>query len=293
MSDENLKNLEIRAGVELELVERWFRANNMALNSKKTKYILFQVPNSCKNNKFELKLGGEILSRVSPVNAEEKFVKLVGVALDENLFFKHHVKQIKIKLNRANFILAKSGKFLTQEIRVLVYNTLVKSVLEFSSWVYGNSGKSIIDELFRLQKKIVRNVMGVRRRVHTNSLFIKLGFLKLSDLIEYNTRVIGWKIWYGKAPENLSEGYEKASLARKTRSSNEQNFKIPFCKKEKLKVASCYSVTKCWNNIDRDTKKIEKLGKFKRKLVSQYFDSYSREKPCNIKNCYACSLAVR
>ena len=293
MSDENLKNLEIRAGVELELVERWFRANNMALNSKKTKYILFQVPNSCKNNKFELKLGGEILSRVSPVNAEEKFVKLVGVALDENLSFKHHVKQIKIKLNRANFILAKSGKFLTQEIRVLVYNTLVKSVLEFSSWVYGNSGKSIIDELFRLQKKIVRNVMGVRRRVHTNSLFIKLGFLKLSDLIEYNTRVIGWKIWYGKAPENLSEGYEKASLARKTRSSNEQNFKIPFCKKEKLKVASCYSVTKCWNNIDRDTKKIEKLGKFKRKLVSQYFDSYSREKPCNIKNCYACSLAVR
>ena len=291
MSDKNLKNLEIRAGAELKLVERWFQANNMALNSKKTKYILFQVPNSCKNNMFELKLGGEILSRVSSTT-EEKFVKLVGVALDENLSFKHHVKQIKVKLNRANFILAKSGKFLTQEIRVLVYNTLVKSVLEFSSWVYGNSGKTIINELFILQKKIVRNVMGVKRRVHTNSIFSKLGLLKLSDLIEYNTRVVGWKIWYGKAPENLIEGYEKTSLARNTRSSNDQNFKVPFCKKEKLKVASCYSVTNCWNKIDRQTKKIEKLGKFKRKLLSEYFDNYRSEKPCTIKNCYACSIAV-
>jgi hypothetical protein len=173
-----------------------------------------------------------------------------------------------------------------------VYNTLVKSVLEFSSWVYGNSGKTIINELFILQKKIVRNVMGVKRRVHTNSIFSKLGLLKLSDLIEYNTRVVGWKIWYGKAPENLIEGYEKTSLARNTRSSNDQNFKIPFCKKEKLKVASCYSVTNCWNKIDRQTKKIEKLGKFKRKLLSEYFDNYRSEKPCTIKNCYACSIAV-
>ena len=102
------------------------------------------------------------------------------------------------------------------------------------------SGKTIINELFILQKKIVRNVMGVKRRVHTNSIFSRLGLLKLSDLIEYNTRVVGWKIWYGKAPKNLIEGYEKTSLARNTRSSNDQNFKVPFCKKEKLKVASCY-----------------------------------------------------
>ena len=89
--------MEIRAGAELELVERWFQANNMALNSKKTKYILFQVPNSCKNNMFELKLGGEILRWVSSTT-EEKFVKLVGVALDENLSFKHHVNPNKSEL---------------------------------------------------------------------------------------------------------------------------------------------------------------------------------------------------
>ena len=291
MSDESLKNLELRANAELSLVEHWFQANKMALNSKKTKFILFNIPNSSKSTEFTLKLSGENLSRVSACG-KEKFVKLVGVALDENLAFKQHTNQIKIKLHRANFILARSGKFLTQEIRVLVYNSLVKSVLEFSSWVYGHCGKSIIEELFTLQKKIVRNVMGVRRRVHTNQLFINLGLLKLSDLIEYNTRVVGWKIWYEKAPTNLSDGYEKISLPRKTRSANEENFKIPFTKKEKMKVAPCYSVPKCWNTIDRETKKIASLGKFKRTLLAYYLDNYRNQSPCKIKNCYACSIDV-
>jgi len=149
MSDKNLKKLESKANLELDRVERWFRANKMMLNSKKTKYILFGVS---KNSKFKLQLGGETIMRVSESN-EEKFVKLVGIALDEKLTFKHHVNLIKAKLNRANFILARSSKFLTQEIRVLVYNSLVKSVLEFGSWVYGHCGKSLIEKLFILQKK--------------------------------------------------------------------------------------------------------------------------------------------
>jgi len=78
MSDKSLKNLENRANKELEAVDTWFRANKMVLNSKKTKYILFGAPKSCE---FRLEIGGEIMSRISE-NAEEKYVKLVGIALD-------------------------------------------------------------------------------------------------------------------------------------------------------------------------------------------------------------------
>ena len=76
-------------------------------------------------------------------------------------------------------------------------------------------------------------------------------------------------------------------------SPNTIRVKVPFCKKEKLKVASCYSVTNWWNKIDKQTKKIEKLGKFKHELMSEYFKNYRSEKTCTIKNCYACSIAVR
>ena len=251
MSDTNVKNLEYRANKELELLGRWFRANKMVLNAKKTKFILFGVPNSSKELSFRLELERDILGRVSE-NDREKFVKLVGVALDENLAFKHHVNLIKAKLNRANYILARNGRFLTQEARVIVYNSLVKSVLEFSSWVYGNSGKTIIDQLFKIQKKIVRNVQGVGRRVHTNRLFASLEILKVPDLIQYNTRIVGWKIWNETAPRNLCEGYEKKRSNRTTRSATDRKFEIPFCKKKKMEIAPCFSVPKIWNETTEE-----------------------------------------
>ena len=220
----------------------------------------------------------------------EKYVKLVGIALDENLSFKHHVNLIKGKLNRANFILARSGKFLTQEVRVLVYNSLVKSVLEFGSWVYGHCGKSLIDQLYILQKKIVRNVVGARGKVHTNPLFARLGFLKLPDLIQYNTQVTGWNIWNRKAPENLCDGYIKVFPTRDTRSSQGKNFKVPFCKTSHMEIAPCYSITKNWNCLNEDMKNIQKLVSFKAKLMANTFERYLQEPPCKIKNCYACSL---
>jgi len=288
MSDKSLKNLENRANKELEAVDTWFRANKMVLNSKKTKYILFGAPKSCE---FRLEIGGEILSRISE-NAEEKYVKLVGIALDENLSFKHHINQIKAKLNRSNFIISRSGKFLPQEIRVLVYNSLVKSVLEFGCWVYGYAGKTVMDQLFKLQKKIVRNVAGVKRNVHTNELFVKLGLLKLQDLVEYNSKVIGWKIWHEKAPENFYEGYEKIAPSRNTRSAIEKNFKVPYCKKAKMEVAPCYSLSKCWNKTEAEFKNTEKLREFKGKIKSIYFERYLQEPPCKIKNCLACSAAI-
>jgi len=67
---------------------------------------------------------------------------------------------------------------------------------------------------------------------------------------------------------------------------------VPFCKNKKMERASCYSVTKTWNEIDSVVKNTEKLCQFKKKLMSEYFESYRLEPSCKIKNCYACSLAL-
>jgi len=286
MSDKNIKMLESKANTELERVGLWFRANNMVLNSKKTKYILFGAP---KNTQFKLEIEGDIIDRVSNYE-KENYVKLVGIALDEKLSFKHHINLIKVKLNVANFILAQSGKILTQEIRVLVYNSLVKSVLDFGSWVYGHCAKSLIDQLYVLQKKIVRNVVGARGKVHTNKFFARLGILKIPDIIDYNTLITGWKIWNSKAPENLCNGYEKITPIRNTRSALSKNFKVPFCKTSHMEIAPCYSITKNWNCLNEDMKNIQKLVSFKAKLMANTFERYLQEPPCKIKNCYACSL---
>jgi len=163
----------------------------MQINSKKPRFILFNLPKNKRNEPFKIELGGEMLYRVSEV-AEEKFVRLVGVMLDEDLSFKHHVENVKAKLSRANFLMARSRNLLPVDVRVLIYNALVRSVLEFACVLYGSAGKGTIDVIEKMQKKIVRNVKGTSGRAHTNDIFIEFGFLKTRDMIEYNRRILSW-----------------------------------------------------------------------------------------------------
>ena len=191
MNDKNLRELESRANKELKEVERWFRTNKMFLNVKKTKYMLFGLPRSMLNEPFDLSISEGRLERLSE-SSTEKCVKIVGITLDEQLTFKYHIEAVKAKVNRANFFIAKSKQLLPVDVRLLIYNTLVKSVLEFGSWIYGNVSDNAMESLVKLQKKVVRNVAGVRGRCHTNPIYTELGILKLPDLIAYDKRVIQW-----------------------------------------------------------------------------------------------------
>ena len=57
-----------------------------------------------------------MLYRVS-AESEEKYVRLVGVELDEDFSFKHHVSKIKAKLLRVNYLLARCKNILPTDIK--------------------------------------------------------------------------------------------------------------------------------------------------------------------------------
>ena len=61
LSDKSFINLQIRAQIELNKVEEWFNANMMQLNSKKTRFIVFNLPKTRRSEPFKLELGGEDL----------------------------------------------------------------------------------------------------------------------------------------------------------------------------------------------------------------------------------------
>mgnify|MGYP007027700656 CR=1 FL=1 len=264
----------------------------MFLNVKKTKYMLFGLPRSMLNEPFDLSISEGKLERLSE-SSTEKCVKIVGITLDEQLTFKYHIEAVKAKVNRANFFIAKSKQLLPVDVRLLIYNTLVKSVLEFGSWIYGNVSDNAMESLVKLQKKVVRNVAGVRGRCHTNPIYTELGILKLPDLIAYDKRVISYKIWYELAPKNFWEDYEKMVHAHfNMRSAMQKKFKQHLCKKKQMEVAPCYALVKEWNDIDENMKNLMKIRTFKKTLIQSYLDGYSREPRCDGKNCYSCSLGV-
>ena len=57
--------------------------------------------------------------------------------------------------------------------------------------------------LFTLQKRVVRFICGVKARDHTNTLFIKIKFIKFVDLIEYKTSILMYKVKHKPLPNSI------------------------------------------------------------------------------------------
>ena len=70
----------------------------MQINSKKTRFIIFNLLKPQRSESFINELRGEKLYRVSG-RTKEMFVCLVGVLLGEDLFSVHHIAYIKVKLS--------------------------------------------------------------------------------------------------------------------------------------------------------------------------------------------------
>jgi len=287
MSGNNLKSLQIQAQAELYKVEEWFKANKMQLNSKKTRFIVFNLPKVRRSEPFTIEVDGEKLVRVSE-EAEEKSVRLVGVKLDEELSFKYHAAEMKAKLSRVNYVLARSKNELPLNVRVLIYNSLVRSVMEFPCVLYGAAKAGVVGTVEKVQKKIIRNVIGARYRAHTNEIFLELGFLKFRDMVEYNQRVLGHKICYSTLPLNIRSDFSLVT-GRETRAMKNMNLKVPFCSKRLFETAPCLTIPTAWNNLDKEIKIIEKVKPFKNKLRKSYFDKYQNEPKCSSRGCYSCT----
>ena len=83
-SHQDIKTLFETLNCEVEQICKWFRANKLSLNVKKTNHTLLPLKMS------ELKIGNTIIIR--------KFsFKFLGVMLNENISWKDHIKAIEKK----------------------------------------------------------------------------------------------------------------------------------------------------------------------------------------------------
>ena len=94
------------------------------------------IPSKDKN--YNLMIGNENIQRIGS-NCKDKYFKFVGIKFDEFL--------------SAIFALRSVKNILPLNIRKVVYNSLIKSHLEYRILAWGSSSNSKLDKLYKLQKK--------------------------------------------------------------------------------------------------------------------------------------------
>ena len=101
-----------------------------------------------------------------------KSVKHLGVKSNENLTWNEHIKDIAIKLNRANAMLYKVKEFVNTRVLKLIYHTVFDFHLNYANTVWGQN-KNSLSHLFLLQKKALRIISFECRNAHSNSFFYR------------------------------------------------------------------------------------------------------------------------
>ena len=79
---------------ELKLLFGWLCSNRLSLNVTKTEFIVFRPPKRPLNHRIVLKLNGMKIY-------ESPKIKYLGVILDSQLRWNHHINELTKKLNRA------------------------------------------------------------------------------------------------------------------------------------------------------------------------------------------------
>ena len=274
LSGANSQELFTQANEELKKAATWFQANKLTLNTSKTKFMVFRRSNcDIDLTTLSLEVGSEEIERIGEGCRETAF-KFVGHFIDDKLKWNHHIKHLRCKLSRSNYIIAKSKNFLPQKIRTTLYHSLFRSHLEYGIVSWGGALPSNLKCLVNLQKKCIRNVAGKRARDHTDPIFSKLEVLKLNDLYKVNLLTFMHKYYYNKQPVGFSNFFNLCP-AREILPNRQTNYKIEKSKNNTIENLPIVQLPLTWNREKLQTKLIHGFSKFKTTIMKDIIGNYS------------------
>jgi hypothetical protein len=102
-------------------------------------------------------------------------LKFLEIIIDNTLSWKNHIDMIAPKLSQACFIATVIKLFLSQDTLKMIFHSIMTYGLIF----WGNSSHS--GNIFKLQKRIIRIIMGARPRDSCRKLFKVLKILPLTS----------------------------------------------------------------------------------------------------------------
>ncbi|MFN9960867.1 MAG: reverse transcriptase domain-containing protein, partial [bacterium] len=121
----NLAELTTYINGELQKIANWFRSNKMAVNTAKTKFIVFRTrgkrvePTQCEllfnNNEIGPPEDPNLIFPITRIHneGEEKSFKLLGLLFDEYLSFDSHVDNLCSKIAKSLFCMNRIKNFVT------------------------------------------------------------------------------------------------------------------------------------------------------------------------------------
>ncbi len=265
-SGKNLKTLTEQMNQEINKLAVWFRANKMAVNVEKTKFIIFRTHGKKIDHneaiiKFDANEPGQPynnemvyqLERIHNEHADKckRSYKLLGINLDEYLSYNMHINTLCNKLSKSLYCINRAKNFINAKSLKLLYFALIQSHLNYCSIILSGTSTQNINRIKKIQKKAIRTITKSNYNAHTEPLFNRENILSYDNLVYLNSALFMHSIVYDYAPKAFENVWIKNDARNIDYELRQNNiFELPYPRIELFKKSPVYSLSNLWNNLD-------------------------------------------
>lgn len=196
------------AQTDLNRLNEWLKYNLLTVNTSKISFMIFSSKNKQIPQHTSLTIDNEEIHRSN----QEKYL---GLWLDEKLTWKPHIEGLKTKLISVLGAVRNISNYIPKRVSSIIYNSLVKSHLEYLIEIWGSAAATHLKSLQRIQNKIIKVLFHYKYSTPTTELFHKTEISNIKNLYMYYCILVK-KIITGSVQTNIQ-------LEKKTSSYNFRN----------------------------------------------------------------------
>lgn len=234
---------------DLNRLYRWCYDNCMVLNTSKCYHIKF--------TRRQKPLLITYFINNTPLT-EITSIRDLGVVMDATLSFRNHFDSIISKASRLTGFVSRQMKIFNEpEISILIYNSLIRSILEYCSTVWNPGYQVHSDRIERVQKRflyhLTYNNFKCKQLLSYESRLSHFNMSSLHKRRKSLDLMFLFKVIHGiiDAPDILESLY--ISVPRPgSRLINRKTFSLPICRTNLGQHSPVYRMCSCYNGVRCD-----------------------------------------
>ena len=257
---------------ELKEVSNWFKANKLSVSASKTNYMILGTPHMVSNiNELDenVILDSTALERVS-------HTKFLGVLIDDCLTWKNHIDCVSKTISRNIGVMNKLKHFVPTRVLHTLYCTLVLPYLNYGKLIWGDTCKSYLNKLIKLQKWAItcRTISNSHYRSHTGPIFYNYNVLTVTDMYTLELGTFMYRYSINVLPSSFTNYFTKRSDIHNYLTRHGNNLNLTKNKKTFPDHSVRTSGPRLWNASENSLKTLKSVKHFhkhfKKKLISNY-----------------------
>jgi len=181
----------------------------------------------------------------------------------------NHIRHIEKQLSSAIFVIRNIRYKINSNTALKLYDSLILPYLNYCNIVWGNTFKTHLKNLFRLQKRALK-LCSDDKKLKSDTLFVRLNRLSIHDIYKFQTGQLVFNYFHNSniLPNTVISLFKKISDIHSFHTRSQDNlclYKFFGRLNVRISCTKVYAPT-LWNKIPTEIKQVNTLYSFKKQF---------------------------